>query len=143
VAGSLPEYLVLFDGQCGLCQKSVRFIVRRDRRKRFWFAALQSQAGKEVAEKMGLEPGQTETMVLLEEGRAYTMSTAALRVCRKLRWGWPLMYGFICVPRFIRDVAYRFIARRRFQWFGGGDGCDLTLGSQVAARLIDGGGPGT
>src|ERR1051326_6883404 len=92
--------VVLFDGVCNFCNGSVRFIVRRDPGRRFRFAALQSEAGRELREGHGLGTSGIETMVFVENGRTYTRSTAALRIARGLGGLWPLAYYLlIWVPR--------------------------------------------
>jgi len=117
--------IVLFDEHCILCHGSVVFIIRRDPRRRFRFASLQSPAGRRMlAGAGGVETGR-DTMILLEGGRMYDRSTAALRIARKLNRLWPLCYVFIAVPRPIRDALYQWIARRRYAWFGRVEQCLL------------------
>ncbi len=119
----MPEQpIILFDGVCNLCTRSVRFIIRRDPRARFRFAALDSPAAVGLAKAAG-GPVHTDTIALVEGGRIFTRSTAALRIARGLRWPWPLLYGFIAVPRPLRDWVYRIVARNRYRWFGRGDAC--------------------
>lgn len=112
------QAVVLFDGVCNLCNAGVNFIIDRDPRRVFRFAALQSPIGQEMMRKHGLDPAKFDTVVLVEEGRAYTRSSAALRILRLLRGGWALLYPFMVVPAPVRDAFYRFIARRRYGWFG-------------------------
>ena len=115
--------IVLFDGVCNLCAWAVQFIVARDRRERFRFASLQSELGQRLVAQHC--PGLTtlSTFVLIEDGQGYMESSAALRVARHLDGLWPLCYGAIILPRFLRDAAYRFIAQRRYRWFGRQDAC--------------------
>ena len=96
--------VVMFDGVCNLCNSTVRFIAARDSRSRFQFAHLESPAAG--------------TLVLVEDGRTFTRSTAALRIARQLRFPWPLAYALIVIPRPVRDALYDFVARHRYQWFG-------------------------
>ncbi|MEE8583248.1 MAG: DCC1-like thiol-disulfide oxidoreductase family protein, partial [Acidobacteriota bacterium] len=110
--------IVLFDGVCNMCNWTVQFILRRDRRERFLFAPLQSEKGRELLQRHRLPPDQLDSIVLVEAGRAFTSSSAALRIARGLPGLWPLLYGFIAVPRFIRDAVYDWIARNRYRWFG-------------------------
>jgi predicted DCC family thiol-disulfide oxidoreductase YuxK len=111
--------VVLFDGECNLCTGAVRFITRRDPGGRFRFAPLGSEAGRVALAGVG-EEGEAErgTMVLIQGGRAYRRSDAALRVARGLRWPWPLLWGLVLVPRRLRDRAYGLVARNRHRWFG-------------------------
>lgn len=117
--------VVLFDGVCNLCSASVRFVVRRDPAGRFRFASLQSAAGRELLLRHGLDPDDLHSVVLVEGGRAYTRSDAALRIARGLRGAWPLLGLLRAVPRPVRDGAYRLVAANRYRWFGKRDACML------------------
>ena len=127
--------VVLFDGLCNVCSASVRFIVRRDPKDRLRFAALQSNAGEELLARHGLATDECETFVLIERGRAYTRSGAALRIARRLRFPYPLLYGLIVVPPFARDFAYGWFARRRSRWFGKRDEC-MTPTEELRERFL-------
>jgi predicted DCC family thiol-disulfide oxidoreductase YuxK len=118
---SVPP-VILFDGVCNVCNAAVNFVIDRDPRARFRFAALQSDYGRKLCGEHGIGP-DILTIVLVEDGKAYTESTAALRIARSLQTPWPLVYGFIAVPRFLRDAAYRFFAANRYRWFGQRDQC--------------------
>ncbi len=120
---SMETFLVLFDGECNLCNGAVQFIIRRDRRNRFRFAALQSEAGQEQLRNHRLPGDVISTVVLIAGGNAYTRSDAALGIARRLDGLWPLCYAGIAVPRFLRDRVYDFIARHRYRWFGKKDAC--------------------
>lgn len=117
--------IVLFDGHCNLCCGSVRFISDRDPHARFRFASLQSKAaGKLLALHGGLvQPADPASAVLLQHGRAYTRSAAALRIARGLRFPWSLCYVLILLPRPLRDALYSFVAARRYRWFGRRESC--------------------
>ncbi len=127
--------VILFDGECHLCNGAVNFIIRRDPRKRFRFAPYQSAPGRALADQAGLAEAASETLILLEGGRAYTRSTGALRMARRLRRLWPLLYVFIVVPRPIRDRVYDWIARNRYRWFGKSDAC-MVPGPEVKDRFL-------
>jgi predicted DCC family thiol-disulfide oxidoreductase YuxK len=113
--------VVLFDGVCNLCNGAVRFILARDPAARFRFASLQSDA----ARRLWGDGGPAETIVLLDAGKTYVKSTAALRIARGLRFPWPLLYAFVAVPRPVRDLIYDWVARHRYRWFGKRDTCML------------------
>jgi predicted DCC family thiol-disulfide oxidoreductase YuxK len=117
--------LVLFDGVCNLCNSSVNFIIDRDPAGYFKFAALQDETVASLLARFDLSTDYLDSVVLLEEGRCYRESTAALRIARRLRGGWPLFYAFIVVPRPVRDVVYGWIARNRYRWFGKRDTCRI------------------
>ena len=117
--------IILFDGVCNLCARTVRFVAPRDPGGRFRFASLQSAPAQALLRQHGIDdPGMT-SMILIEDGRAFRKSTAALRIARRLRRLWPVLYVFIVVPPFIRDAVYDFVGRHRYQWFGKRDTCWL------------------
>lgn len=134
--------IVLFDGVCNLCNGAVNFIIDRDKPGNFRFAALQSERASALLVQQGakaLAPGaDPDSIVLLEGGKLYEHSTAALRIARRLSGLWPaLYYLFIWVPRPIRDWVYRFIARNRYRWFGKADACRMPTPALKARFLED------
>ncbi len=114
--------VILFDGVCNLCNGAVKFILRRDVHRKFMFAALQSEAGKKLADKH-LNCDNPESIILVSRGRFYQKSTATLRIAKGLPFPYPLLYGFIIVPPFIRNALYSYVARNRYKWFGKQDSC--------------------
>ncbi|MEK4186517.1 thiol-disulfide oxidoreductase DCC family protein [Paenibacillus sp. FSL L8-0494] len=117
--------IVLIDGVCHLCQGVVRFIIPRDPEAKFLFAPLQNEIAANLMKESGLQPGQLNTVILLENGVYYTESAAVLRIARKLRFPWPAAYAFILVPRPLRNALYRYIAKNRYRWFGRDEQCML------------------
>ncbi|MEM6675306.1 MAG: DCC1-like thiol-disulfide oxidoreductase family protein [Planctomycetota bacterium] len=125
-ADHIPRSLLLFDGECGLCTRSVRFVLDRDRVGRLRFGSLQSDLGRRVLVANGLDPDELSSLVLVDaEGRVWTRSDAALRVSGDLGWPWSWGRAFLVVPRFLRDGVYDVIARNRIRWFGTADACEL------------------
>ena len=110
--------IILFDGFCNLCSKSVQFIIRRDPKAHFRFSSLQSETGKNLLKEYQLKGDQPDSVILIENGKVFDKSTAALRICRKLNNGWPLLSVFLLVPPFFRDYIYSWIAHNRYRWFG-------------------------
>jgi predicted DCC family thiol-disulfide oxidoreductase YuxK len=121
----LAHPIVLFDGDCNLCNTSVLFIARHDPAGRFHFAALQSATGRALLARHGLPPDLLETMVLVEGHRAFLRSSAALRIARRLAGPWRLLGALVLVPRPLRDLAYGVVARWRHRLFGRADACAL------------------
>ena len=117
--------VILFDGYCNLCSRSVQFVLKYDRKAKFRFASLQSEYGKLLLQKHQLPTESFGSFVLVEDDKIHSKSTAALRVVKSLSGMWPVLYIFIIVPRFIRDAAYSFVARNRNKWFGKRDSCWL------------------
>jgi len=97
----------------------------RDRDRYFKFGALQSEEGKNLLLATGQSPDYLDSIVLIEKGRVYRDSDAALHVAQKLGGLWPLMYAFIIVPRVLRDGVYKWIAKNRYTWFGKMDVCRI------------------
>jgi predicted DCC family thiol-disulfide oxidoreductase YuxK len=108
-----------------MCSGIVGFVKKRDRYSRFEFVPQQSERGKELMKLAGVDAGNTDTVVLLINSQYYFRSDAALKVFRLMGGGWQLLYGFIIVPRFIRDYIYNLIASNRFRLFGRRDTCYL------------------
>jgi predicted DCC family thiol-disulfide oxidoreductase YuxK len=128
------ERTILFDGVCNLCNASVQFIIQRDPKKRFRFASLQSEYGQSMLQKYGLST-DIKTIVLIEGGKSYDRSSAALRMARRLNGAWPILFIFILVPPFLRNAVYNFIARNRYTWFGRQETCGLP-DPQQAERFL-------
>src|SRR5437773_11612434 len=121
--GADAHAVILFDGVCNFCNRSVNFVIKRDKRGYFRFAPWQERKGAEIAHRHGIDPEQRDTFVLIENGRAYRKSGAALRVVRRLGGMYTLAFGLVAIPPFVRDFAYDWFARRRYRWFGKRDEC--------------------
>ncbi|GEQ86391.1 thiol-disulfide oxidoreductase [Patiriisocius marinistellae] len=115
--------IILFDGVCNLCNSSVNFIIQRDKDHVFRFGALQEEPGKSLLSKHNIDPKNTDSIVLIKNGKAYTKSSAALHAAKKLTGAWPLLFGFIIIPKFIRNGVYDYIAKNRYKWYGKKDSC--------------------
>jgi predicted DCC family thiol-disulfide oxidoreductase YuxK len=131
----MGEPIVLFDGVCNLCNGSVQFLLKRDPEGRFRFAALQSDAGRSLMAEHGLAVDGLSSVVLIEEGRVWQESSAALRIARHLPGAWKLLWVFAAVPRPLRDAVYRWIARNRYRWFGKSETCWLPT-PELKARFL-------
>jgi predicted DCC family thiol-disulfide oxidoreductase YuxK len=110
--------IVLFDGVCNLCNRSVQFIIKRDTKKQFRFASLQGKTGQELLQRFGLRTNNFNSFILVEGNRIYTRSTGVLRILKHLGGWWKLFYAFIIVPEIILDGVYYLIARNRYKWYG-------------------------
>jgi predicted DCC family thiol-disulfide oxidoreductase YuxK len=122
-ANAPPPAIVVFDGVCVLCSGAVRYLLPRDRAGRFRFAAMQTATGRRLLAEHGLDPADPVSFLLLEDGRTHTDSGAILRVLVLLGGWWRLAAAFYAVPRPLRDAVYRFVARRRYRWFGRRERC--------------------
>lgn len=117
------KHIVLFDGVCNLCNGAVLFIIKRDKKDRFRFAALESDLGKELLARHNIDPGKIDSIVLISGDSAFAKAGAALRIAKYLTGLWPLLYSLIIIPKFIADAVYDFIARNRYKWFGKKESC--------------------
>lgn len=117
--------IVLFDGVCNLCNGFVNFLIDRDRHDRFRFGSLQSENVKELLRPFHYTTEEISTVLLIQNNTLYTQSTAVLRICRLMPGVWPLLYGFIVVPRPLRDFLYNLVAKNRYKIFGRKDSCRI------------------
>lgn len=115
--------IIFFDGVCNLCQYAVHFILTYDKKSVFSFASLQSNFAQQVLTEKNIDASTLNSFILIENDLLYTRSTAALRVAKKLSGAWPLLYLFILVPPFIRNVVYDWVAKHRYKWFGKQESC--------------------
>jgi len=129
--------IILFDGACNFCNGAVNFVIRQDKKSRFRFAPLQSAAGQELLAAHHLSQKDFDSFVLIDNGKVYQKSSAALRVLNHLPWYWKEAQLLRVVPTFLRDAIYDFIARHRYQWFGKRDQCMVPT-PQVRARFLTG-----
>jgi predicted DCC family thiol-disulfide oxidoreductase YuxK len=131
----LPRATLYYDGECGLCDRFIQFVLRHDDHEYFQFATLQSDAGRAQLRQLGLPETELKTVVLAEAGKSYERSSATLRVCRRLGGLWPLLYGFIVIPKRWRDAAYSLVARNRKRWFKASPSCAV-MSPQWRRRFI-------
>ena len=127
--------LLLFDGVCNLSNSSVQFIIRHDPEQKFLFASLQSDKGQEILKELGLNNKEFNSLILIENGKAYMRSTGALRIARHLSGLWKFLYIFIIIPSFIRDFLYNFVAHNRYRFFGKKDHCMIPT-PELKARFL-------
>ena len=131
--------LVLFDGVCNLCNGAVNFIIDRDPEGYFLFAALQSEEAAPVLAPFGRTSAGLadvpDTIVLVENGRLYERSDAALRIARRLGLPWSLLYAGRVIPKPLRDALYGWIAANRYRWFGQQDACRIPT-PELRARFL-------
>lgn len=135
IADSDDHPVLLFDGTCNLCNGSIQFLIPRDPEATLRFAPLQSELGYRVREATGLSTDDLETVVLVDDGMAYTKSDAAIRVAEQLGGIYRLASLGRIVPRRIRNRLYDFVATHRYDWFGQKDQC-MIPDDDVSDRFI-------
>ncbi len=124
--------VIVFDGVCNLCNRSVDFVMRRDRSEIFLFTPNQ---GDTAAQLIGDAAANLDTIALVEPDRISDRSTAVLRIARHLPWPWRAGAALIVIPRPLRDAAYKVLARYRYRWFGERSTCRLPS-PEEAARFL-------
>ena len=127
--------IILFDGVCNLCNNAVQFVIKHDSSDKFVFAALQSATGQKLLQQYNLPQTGFDSFVLLQNGKVFLKSTAALQIAKQLSGPVKLLYGFIIVPSFIRNTVYTVIAKNRYKWFGKKDSCMIPTASLKAKFL--------
>ena len=122
----LPKHkqLILFDGVCNLCNNSVQFVIKQDKKNKFMFAPLQGKAGQEIIRKYNIDTAKTDSILLYSEEKGLKLkSTAALYIAKDLGFPYALLSVFLIVPAFIRNMVYDFIAKNRYKWYGKKEAC--------------------
>ncbi|PKQ44010.1 thiol-disulfide oxidoreductase DCC family protein [Confluentibacter flavum] len=116
--------LILFDGVCNLCNASVQYIIKHDRKNMFLFAALQSEIGKYIIKAYHIDTNKTDSILLYtpKKGIDYK-STAALKIASHLGFPINVMSVFLIIPAFIRNWVYDYIAKNRYKWYGKKESC--------------------
>jgi predicted DCC family thiol-disulfide oxidoreductase YuxK len=127
--------IILFDGVCNFCNGAVNFTIKRNKQNNIRFAALQSDAGRKLVQQYDLPADDMRSFLFIENGKVYNRSTAALRVCRYLKGLWPVCFGLMIVPSFIRNGIYDWIAKNRYKWFGERQECMIPT-PEVRARFL-------
>ncbi len=134
--------IVLYDGVCGLCNRGVQFLLKRDKRGRLQFASLQSDFAAKVLGRHGRDPKDLDTVYVVvnhdrPDEKVLDRSDAVLRAGHELGGPWKLLAATSrIIPRPLRDVLYRFVATNRYQVFGKSETCMLPDPSQ-RSRFLD------
>jgi len=136
IAESDDHPVLLFDGVCNLCNGAIQFVIPRDPDGVLRFAPLQSDLGITVRASAGLSTDDLETVVLVDDGKPYTKSDAAIRVGEHLGGVYRLLSLGRLVPRGLRDRIYDFVAENRYDWFGKKDQC-MIPDEDVSSRFLE------
>ncbi len=125
-----PYSIILFDGICNFCDRSINFVIKKDKANLFRFAALQSEIGIRLN-----TPQVSDSIVLIKNGQLYTKSSAVLHILKELP-GYKNLYYFIYVPRPIRDFFYAIISRSRYLLFGKKNSCMIPT-EAIRQKFLD------
>jgi predicted DCC family thiol-disulfide oxidoreductase YuxK len=132
----IPWRIILFDGYCNLCSGIVQFIIRRDKFQKFGYSPLQTEFGIQLLKQFGYRDSQLDFVIYLREGKCFTRSSAILMILKDLGGWWRLYYGFIIIPKSIRDFFYNTIAKRRYRLFGRTDHC-IVPSPEIRQQFLD------
>jgi len=128
--------VILFDGECNLCNGVVRFIIKRDKKNVFKFASLQSAYGASVVSAHHLQSAPLETIVLVDGETIYTQSDAVITILKSLGGVWKLASVFKIIPKPVRNGVYRFIAKYRYKVFGKRETCMVPT-EEMKSKFIE------
>jgi predicted DCC family thiol-disulfide oxidoreductase YuxK len=110
--------IILFDAECVLCSANARFVLRHDKAARFRLASIQGVAGAALSREHGLDPRDPTSILVVDGVHLRRDSDAVITIYEGLGWPWRLLSFFRLVPAFLRNPAYRWIARNRYRLFG-------------------------
>lgn len=127
--------VVLFDGDCAFCNGTVRWLLRHERAPRYQLAALQSESARPLLARYGIGADDLSSVLVIDHGRLYRKTAAALHLLRELRWPWPWLRVLGLIPPALSDRVYDYIGARRYRWWGRAETCVLA-NDQLRARLL-------
>lgn len=128
--------IILFDGICNLCNASVQFTIKRDKKKVFLFASLQSDAATKILLQLNQKSfNNYDSIILIENEKVYHKSGAVLRIAKNLDGLIKFFYLFIVIPKPLRDFIYDFVAKNRYKWFGKKSTC-MIPNKAIADRFL-------
>ncbi|WP_417351994.1 thiol-disulfide oxidoreductase DCC family protein [Flavobacterium alkalisoli] len=128
--------IILFDGVCNLCDSTVQFIIKRDKKDIFRFVALQSDLGEEIVNHIGIDKTKTDSIILYEPGTAYYYKAeAAIKIAAQLGGLFTLMNIFTILPKSVSNSVYDYIAKNRYKWYGKKDECMIPTPEMKAKFL--------
>lgn len=128
--------IVVFDGQCLLCNGWVQFLLRHDRSQRIRFVSIQSAVGQQLLARAGLRVEGLQTLLVIDGERSWQHTAAILRVLHALGWPWRLAWVGWLVPAPLRDALYRWVARNRYRFWGRSATCMLPA-PEHRARFLE------
>ena len=127
--------IILFDGVCNLCSKSVNFIIKYDKADHFRFASIQSEAGKKIIKKYSIDINKNDSIILIANKNISYRSNAVFTILFYLKTIWRILLIFSVLPSPIRDLFYRIIAKSRYKFFGKNDIC-MTPNEDIKSKFL-------
>ena len=133
----LDKKIILFDGVCNLCEASVQYVIKHDKKDKFRFVALQSDLGQNILKHIGIDPTHIDSIVLYEPGVAYFYkSTAAIEIAKGLSGIFNVASVFRILPSGLRDIIYDFVAKNRYKWYGKKESC-LLPSTELMSKFLE------
>lgn len=128
--------IILFDGVCNLCNSAVQFVIQHDKKDVFRFVALQSDLGQEILKHIGINPKNSDSIILYEPGIAYYYkSSAALQIAKNIDGIWHYGTIFRIIPTGISNIVYDYIAKNRYKWYGKKESC-MIPNSELESKFL-------
>ncbi|PHR74651.1 MAG: thiol-disulfide oxidoreductase [Lutibacter sp.] len=132
---TIPKPLLLFDGVCNLCNSSVQFVIKHDKKQQFLFSSLQSDAAKEILLQFGEINMNLDSIILITDAKIYSKSSAILKIAELLGGYYAVGIIFYIIPKFIRDKIYDFVAKNRYKWYGKRENC-MIPNKKIKSRFL-------
>lgn len=128
--------IILFDGVCNLCDASVQFIIKHDKKDIFRFVALQSDLGQKIIIHIGIQNQNIDSIILYEPGVAYYFkSSAALQIAKNLGGFFHFGTLFKIIPTGLRNLLYDYVAKNRYKWYGKKESCMIPT-AKLKAKFL-------
>lgn len=128
--------IILFDGVCNLCNSTVQFLIKHDKKDVFRFVALQSDLGQQITAYIGIDTSKVDSIIVYEPGKAYFYKAdAALEIASAIGGIYSLLGIFKVVPKSIRNAVYDYIARNRYKWYGKKEACMIPT-PEIKAKFL-------
>ena len=131
----VERHIILFDGVCNLCNRTVQTIIKKDKQAVFKFASLQSAKGKELLNQFGLNANHFNSVVYIKNDHLFLKSDAVIQIARTIGRGWGLLGLLRIFPKKLRDSVYDVVAANRYRWFGKKNECMLPT-SETQTRFL-------
>ncbi len=133
---STDRSFIFFDGVCNLCNGFVQFVINNDKKGKFKFASLQSEAAKQILKPFEFPSDELKTIILVENGKIYLRSRAVLRIAKQLDGLWKISAALYIFPSFLSDSVYNLVSKYRYKIFGKKDSCMIpTL--ELKSRFVE------
>lgn len=116
--------IILFDGVCNLCEASIQFIIKHDKKDVFRFIAIQSELGQKIIKHIGIDTAETDSIILyLPKIAYYYKAEAALKIAKELDSFYSFLSYLTIFPNSILNKIYDYIAKNRYKWYGKKEQC--------------------